>query len=80
MIKPKIKKYSDIENDKKQQDIYRDNIRFLADAETADVLRSFVMKLRGDFMFASKWDEIDDILTLRLVAELEKYGQIKKRK
>jgi len=80
MIQPKIKKYSDIKNDKKQQDIYRDNIRFLADAETADVLRNFVMKLRGDFMFASKWDEIDDILTLRLVAELEKYGQIKKRK
>jgi len=39
----------------------------------SNALKGFVGRLRGDLMFIEKWDKIDDILSLRLVKELDNF-------
>ena len=41
--------------------------------EISNALKGFVGRLRGDLMFIEKWDKIDDILSLRLVKELDNF-------
>jgi len=41
--------------------------------EISNALKGFVGRLRGDLMFIEKWDKIDDILSLRLVKELNNF-------
>ncbi len=41
-----------------------------------EVLREFVPKLRGDLMdFKGDWDELQDIITERLLKETHDYGE-----
>lgn len=46
-------------------------IRQTIKTERQQAVKGFVSRLRGDLMFTGKWDEIDEILTKRLIEELK---------